>query len=115
MATAEKTTSRSEGQQAPAAPSISPPKGGGAVHGIGEKFAANPVTVPAPSPSRWATSGVTTEYLYDLLTLRLTSQKTTRASDRGRLQDLSYTYGPVGTSSGSRTVHTDPIGAPEER
>lgn len=42
-----------------AAPSISMPKGGGAVHGIGEKFAANPVTgtgamtVPiATSPSR---------------------------------------------------------------
>ena len=44
MAAAEKTTSRSEGQQAPDAPLISLPKGGGAVHGIGEKFAANPVT-----------------------------------------------------------------------
>ena len=44
MATAEKATSRSEGEQAPAAPSISQPKGGGAISGIGEKFAANPVT-----------------------------------------------------------------------
>ena len=40
-------------------PSISLPKGGGAIHGIGEKFAANPVTgtgsmsVPiATSPGR---------------------------------------------------------------
>src|SRR5881275_2914135 len=44
---------------APAAPSISLPKGGGAIRGIGEKFAANPVTgtgsmsVPiATSPGR---------------------------------------------------------------
>jgi Salmonella virulence plasmid 65kDa B protein len=44
VATAEKVTSRSEGQQASAAPSISRPKGGGAVHGIGEKSGANPVT-----------------------------------------------------------------------
>ena len=56
---AEKTTSRSDGQQTPAAPSISLPKGGGAIRGIGEKFAANPVTgtgslsVPiATSPGR---------------------------------------------------------------
>src|SRR4029450_4055680 len=41
------------------APTISPPKGGGAIRGIGEKFAANPVTgtgtfsVPIPtSPGR---------------------------------------------------------------
>jgi RHS repeat-associated protein len=49
------------GRDAPAAelPSISLPKGGGAIHGIGEKFAANPVTgtgsltVPiATSPGR---------------------------------------------------------------
>jgi RHS repeat-associated protein len=32
------------GEQRPAAPVISLPKGGGAVRGIGEKFAANPVT-----------------------------------------------------------------------
>jgi hypothetical protein len=30
--------------QQPTAPSISLPKGGGAIRGIGEKFAANPVT-----------------------------------------------------------------------
>ena len=33
-----------ETQAAPAAPSISLPKGGGAIRGMGEKFAANPVT-----------------------------------------------------------------------
>src|SRR6185312_2919891 len=59
MALPEKTTSGSEGEQKPAAPSISLPKGGGAIRGIGEKFAANPVTgtgsmsVPlATSPGR---------------------------------------------------------------
>src|SRR5215207_2862516 len=59
MASLDKTTSRSEGEQKPAVPSISLPKGGGAVRSIGEKFAANPVTgtgsmsVPiATSPGR---------------------------------------------------------------
>src|SRR6266702_4340957 len=59
MASADKATSRSEGEQRLAAPSISLPKGGGAIRGIGEKFAANPVTgtgsmtVPiATSPGR---------------------------------------------------------------
>src|SRR5436309_12578105 len=59
MASADNTTSRSEGDQRPPAPSISLPKGGGAVRGIGEKFAVNPVTgtgaltVPlASSPGR---------------------------------------------------------------
>src|SRR5919109_2515723 len=59
MASADKATSRSEGEQRLAAPSISLPKGGGAIRGIGEKFAANPVTgtgsltVPLPtSPGR---------------------------------------------------------------
>src|SRR5215213_8045506 len=44
MASTDKTTSRSEGEQTPAAPDIALPKGGGAIHGIGEKFATNPVT-----------------------------------------------------------------------
>jgi hypothetical protein len=44
MASADQATSRSEGEQRLAAPSISLPKGGGAIRGIGEKFAANPVT-----------------------------------------------------------------------
>src|SRR5215467_15325414 len=51
------TQSRAEQKQVP--PSISLPKGGGAIRGIGEKFAANPVTgtglmsVPlATSPGR---------------------------------------------------------------
>ena len=59
MATLDKTTNRSDGDQKPAAPSISLPKGGGAIRGMGEKFAANPVTgtgsmtVPiATSPGR---------------------------------------------------------------
>ena len=59
MASPEKTQSRPDGEQKPAAPSISLPKGGGAIRGIGEKFAANPVTgtgsmtVPiATSPGR---------------------------------------------------------------
>src|SRR5215475_12190454 len=59
MASAERTTSRSDSEQKQAPPSISLPKGGGAIRGIGEKFGANPVTgtgsmtVPiATSPSR---------------------------------------------------------------
>ncbi|GAB6057244.1 SpvB/TcaC N-terminal domain-containing protein [Desulfonatronum parangueonense] len=50
---------QNDGEQQPAVPSISLPKGGGAIRGIGEKFAANPVTgtgslsVPiATSPGR---------------------------------------------------------------
>src|SRR3990170_4437913 len=59
MASAEKASGRPEGEQKRAAPSISLPKGGGAIRGMGEKFAANPVTgtgsmsVPiAASPGR---------------------------------------------------------------
>jgi Salmonella virulence plasmid 65kDa B protein len=62
-----------------------------------------------------ATSGVTTEYLYDLLTLCLTSQKTTRASDHARLQDLSYTYDPGGHITRIEDGAHNGIGAPEER
>lgn len=60
-ATKEGGAARSESSQSaqPPAPSISLPKGGGAIRGIGEKFAANPVsgtgslTVPiATSPGR---------------------------------------------------------------
>ena len=40
----EQKSDRSGEQKASAAPSISLPKGGGAIRGIGEKFAANPVT-----------------------------------------------------------------------
>ena len=54
------TNTQSPKEGAPfAAPTISLPKGGGAIHGMGEKFAANPVTgtgsmsVPiATSPGR---------------------------------------------------------------
>jgi RHS repeat-associated protein len=59
MATSERMTSRADGEQQLAAPPISLPKGGGAIRGMGEKFAANPVTgtssmsVPiATSPGR---------------------------------------------------------------
>ena len=59
MTSSEKVTNRSGGEQNPIPPSISLPKGGGAIRGIGEKFAANPVTgtgamtVPiATSPGR---------------------------------------------------------------
>src|SRR6516164_7881453 len=59
MHSADETADRGTRQEAPAAPTISLPKGGGAIRGIGEKFAANPVTgtgsmtVPiATSPGR---------------------------------------------------------------
>jgi RHS repeat-associated protein len=41
-------------------------------------------------------NGVSTTFTYDNLTLRLTGVATTRASDNALLQDLSYTYDPVG-------------------
>jgi RHS repeat-associated protein len=59
MTPAETAKARSDGEQKPNVPSISLPKGGGAIRGMGEKFAANPVTgtgsmsVPiATSPGR---------------------------------------------------------------
>src|SRR5712692_7332181 len=59
MAQDPKPDANSEGQKISSAPSIALPKGGGAIRGIGEKFAANPVTgtgsmsVPiATSPGR---------------------------------------------------------------
>src|SRR5262245_48316706 len=59
MAWKENTKGQDEGRQRPIAPSISLPKGGGAIRGMGEKFAANLVTgtgsltVPiAASPGR---------------------------------------------------------------
>ncbi|MGF1614664.1 MAG: SpvB/TcaC N-terminal domain-containing protein [Gammaproteobacteria bacterium] len=59
MAFAKEIATKPEGEQKPTMPSISLPKGGGALRGIGEKFAANPVTgtgsmtVPiATSPGR---------------------------------------------------------------
>ena len=41
-------------------------------------------------------NGVDTAYAYDLKTFRLTSIVTTRTSDSRILQDLAYTYDPVG-------------------
>ncbi len=59
MALQEKSAAKSKAQQPLAAPTLSLPKGGGAISGMGEKFAANPVTgtaslsVPIPtSPGR---------------------------------------------------------------
>ncbi len=59
MAEDKKSNGDADGQETFSAPSISLPKGGGAIRGIGEKFAANPVTgtgsitVPiAASPGR---------------------------------------------------------------
>ena len=44
MAMDEQITHSDNAEQRLAAPSISLPKGGGAIRGLGEKFAANPVT-----------------------------------------------------------------------
>jgi RHS repeat-associated protein len=41
-------------------------------------------------------NGTFTEYAYDELTFRLTRLKTQRTSDNATLQDLNYTYDPVG-------------------
>ena len=41
-------------------------------------------------------NGTLTEYTYDALTFRLTRLKTQRTSDNTTLQDLVYTYDPVG-------------------
>jgi hypothetical protein len=44
MASSQESPSQLAGEQKPATPSISLPKGGGAIRGMGEKFAANSVT-----------------------------------------------------------------------
>jgi RHS repeat-associated protein len=44
MASPQESPSQPGGEQKPASPSISLPKGGGAIRGMGEMFAANPVT-----------------------------------------------------------------------
>ncbi|BFU91260.1 MAG: hypothetical protein NTAFB01_24470 [Nitrospira sp.] len=41
-------------------------------------------------------NNVKTEYAHDPMTFRLTGLKTTRTTDQARLQDLRYTYDPVG-------------------
>ncbi|RIX60328.1 toxin [Paenibacillus nanensis] len=41
-------------------------------------------------------NGVTTAYLYDSLTFRLSRLKSLRGSDQAVLQDIRYTYDPVG-------------------
>jgi RHS repeat-associated protein len=47
-------------------------------------------------------NGAATEYEYDEETFRLTRLRTTRASDGAKLQDLSYTYDPVGNINAIR-------------
>lgn len=44
MVPTEETAKASEEKHGISAPTITLPKGGGAIHGMGEKFAANPVT-----------------------------------------------------------------------
>src|SRR5262245_1667971 len=44
MASPERETTRPDGELKQASPTISLPKGGGAIRGIGEKLAANPFT-----------------------------------------------------------------------
>lgn len=41
-------------------------------------------------------NNVKTEYEYDPVTFRLNKLKTTRGTDQARMQDLSYTYDPIG-------------------
>jgi len=47
-------------------------------------------------------NGASTHYEYDEKTFRLTTLRTTRASDGAELQDLSYTYDPVGNITAIR-------------
>ena len=60
----------------------------------------------------YGASATTTEYAYDPLTFRMTQLKTTRASDDAVLQNLQYTYDPVGNiteikDSAQQTVFFD--------
>jgi hypothetical protein len=57
-------------------------------------------------------NGVRTNYEYDPLTFRLRNLKTTRTTDHARLQELEYTYDPVGNvtqirDSAQQTVYFD--------
>jgi RHS repeat-associated protein len=56
-----------------------------------------------------ADNGVRTEYTYDPETFRLINLKTTRRTDNARLQDLSYTYDPVGNITEIRDDAQAPI------
>jgi len=56
MAASGKATKQPDSEQDTAAPSISLPKGGGAIRGMGEKFAANPVTGTGSTTVLLATS-----------------------------------------------------------
>src|SRR5947209_12429271 len=120
MASPERTTSRSDGEQKLAAPSISLPKGGGAIRGMGEKFAANPVTgtgsmsVPiATSPGR-SGFGPQLSLSYDSgagngpfgLGWNLSLPAITRKTDKGlpRYQDAQDTESDVFILSGAEDL-----------
>jgi YD repeat-containing protein len=57
-------------------------------------------------------NGARTRYTYDPLTFRLTHLKTTGTADRASLQNLEYTYDPIGnitsiTDHAQQTVYFD--------
>jgi hypothetical protein len=54
-------------------------------------------------------NGAQTRYTYDENTFRLTRLQTVRANDRARLQDLNYTYDPVGNITRIRDDAQQPI------
>jgi hypothetical protein len=125
MASADKTTSRNNGEQTPAAPSISLPKGGGAIRGIGEKFAANPVTgtgsttVPiAISPGR-SGFGPQLALSYDSGAGKgafgfgwdLSLPSITRKTDKGLPQYLDADESDVFVLSGAEDLVPIPVGA----
>ena len=59
----------------------------------------SPTSTTTPRASRLAivySNNVKTAYSYDSLTFHLTNLRTTRPTDQAILQDLSYTYDPVG-------------------
>jgi RHS repeat-associated protein len=54
-------------------------------------------------------NGATTSYEYDEETFRLTRLRTVRASDSAQLQDLSYTYDPIGNIISIRDDAQQPV------
>jgi RHS repeat-associated protein len=54
-------------------------------------------------------NGASTNYEYDEKTFRLTRLHTVRASDAAQLQDLSYTYDPVGNITSIRDHAQQPV------
>ncbi|MCH8877933.1 MAG: toxin [Chloroflexi bacterium] len=103
MTLSEEKAKANDGVQNPTVPSISLPKGGGAIRGIGEKFAANPVTgtgsleIPIPTSSGRSGFGPQLSLSYDSgagngpfgLGWQLSLPNITRKTDKGlpRYQD----------------------------